>query len=139
MCRPITIRAWSRAGRRTIGAHGGVISPADGTGCHGVRVERLGPNLSAPTFLELAGDFGCAAGGRVIGFPQMSSYDSPVEQGGFELTVPSDRSVSNQGRQPFCNDDATGTSIRFEVKDTLGIGDNKLRRQWEQQVPDRAA
>src|SRR5262245_44811038 len=32
MCRLITIRAWSRAGRRTIGAHGGVISPADGAG-----------------------------------------------------------------------------------------------------------
>ena len=29
---PITIRAWLRAGRRTIGAHGGVISPADGAG-----------------------------------------------------------------------------------------------------------
>jgi hypothetical protein len=28
-CRPMTIRAWSRAGRRIIGAHGGVISPAD--------------------------------------------------------------------------------------------------------------
>ena len=66
-------------------------------------------------------------------------YDSPLEQGGFELPVPSDRCVSNQGRQPFCNDDATGTSIRFEVKDTLGIGANKLRRHREQQVPDRAA
>src|SRR5262244_2650133 len=32
MCRLITIRAWPRAGRRTIGAHGGVISPADGAG-----------------------------------------------------------------------------------------------------------
>ena len=71
--------------------------------------------------------------------PIVFSPDSPLEQGGFELTVPSDRSVSNQGRQPFCNDDATGTSIRFEVKDTLGIGANKLRRHREQQVPDREA
>src|SRR6516165_2811701 len=29
---PIIIRAWLRAGRRTIGAHGGVISPPDGAG-----------------------------------------------------------------------------------------------------------
>jgi hypothetical protein len=29
--------------------------------------------------------------------------DSPLEESGFELTVPSDRSVSNQGRQPLCN------------------------------------
>ena len=29
--------------------------------------------------------------------------DSSLEESGFELTVPSDRSVSNQGRQPLCD------------------------------------
>jgi|SRR5215475_15206666 len=32
LCQPITIRAWLRGGKRTIGAHGGGISPADGAG-----------------------------------------------------------------------------------------------------------
>src|SRR5215510_4613817 len=41
MYRPITIRAWSRAGRRGNGAHGGVISPTDGAACQGVRLVKL--------------------------------------------------------------------------------------------------
>src|SRR6267154_1938971 len=73
----MTIRTWSRAGRRTIGAHGGVISPADGAGYHGVRADRHGPNLSAPTFLELVADFRLRSGrqGHRVpdGIPQMSS------------------------------------------------------------------
>jgi hypothetical protein len=77
MCRPITIRAWSRAGRRIIGAHGGVISPADGAGCHGVRANRLGPNLLSPTFLELGANLRLRSGrqGHRVpdGIPQMSS------------------------------------------------------------------
>src|SRR5262249_41823041 len=36
-------------------------------------------------------------------FLNRSSLDSALEESGFELTVPSDRSVSNQGRQPLCN------------------------------------
>jgi hypothetical protein len=51
----MTIWALPRAGRRTIGAHGGVISPADGAGCHGVREELSWPNLSAPTFSRTGG------------------------------------------------------------------------------------
>jgi hypothetical protein len=32
-----------------------------------------------------------------------AEIDSPLEESGFELTVPSDRFVSNQGRQPLCS------------------------------------
>src|SRR5215470_16069425 len=51
--------------------------------------------------------------------------DSPLEESGFEITVPSDRSVSNQGRQPLCNarrfGAGTGTeSLQGQVRSGAG-------------------
>ena len=105
----MTIRAWSRAGRRTIGAHGGVISPADGAGCHGVRADRLGPNLSAPTFLERTADNGRSSAAQRAAGSSGSGWnavwepsqilislirefwpDSLLERAGFEPSVPAE-------------------------------------------------
>ena len=101
-----------RAGRRTIGAHGGVISPADGAGCHGVRADRLGPNLSAPTFLERTADNGRSSAAQRAAGSSGSGWnavwepsqilislirefwpDSLLEEDGFEPSVPRERGV----------------------------------------------
>src|SRR6516164_5856209 len=59
-----------------------------------------------------------------------SSPDSPLEESGFDLTVPSDRSVSNQGRQPLCNARRFGAGMGTETSkgsEAVRVG---LRRVW---------
>jgi hypothetical protein len=43
--------------------------------------------------------------------------DSTLEESGFELTVPSDRSVSNQGRQPLGNARRFGAGTGTETSE----------------------
>src|ERR1700752_4163998 len=62
-CQLITIRAWLRAERRTIGAHGGVISPADGAGGRGVHADPLGAErVDGAISRTDVRNFGCAVG-----------------------------------------------------------------------------
>jgi hypothetical protein len=64
------------------------------------QANRLGSLLTFGHRLTLPGKAGPFRPEAVAG---TGETDWLPEESGFELTVPSDRSVSNQGRQPLCN------------------------------------
>ena len=110
----MTIRTWSRAGRRTIGAHGGVISPADGAG---VSRRSCGPSWAEPVGTEISrtgGRFSAAqraagssgSGWNAVWEPSQILIslirefwpDSLLEEDGFEPSVPRERERERRGR-----------------------------------------